>query len=208
MSRDFISPEANRRAAKNIRKSVMSIFMRRAASRKIAHMKKETSILDRVRIASPCPANWEEMKGSDRARFCDLCHLHVYNISEMTRTQAEALIAGTEGRLCVRLYKRADGAVMTQDCPVGLRAVRVRAAKIAGTVFAALLSLCTGAMAQKPQKANKSDACAQQSVISREKRAQDQQDGRSKISGTVLDPNGAFIPGVKITIKNEKTKRS
>ena len=166
-------------------------------------MKKEASILDRARVASPCPANWEVMKGSDNARFCDLCELHVYNISEMTRREAEALIAGAEGRLCVRLYRRADGTLMTKDCPVGLRAIRMRAAKVAGAVFAALLTLCTGAFAQNPKKKSKNDSCAKLSVVSREKRAQNQQDEHSKISGTILDPAGAGIPGVKITSKSE-----
>jgi hypothetical protein len=42
--------------------------------------------------------------------------LNVYNLSEMSQESAEALIAETEGRLCVRFYQRADGTVLTRDC--------------------------------------------------------------------------------------------
>src|SRR4051812_9388977 len=90
------------------------------------------SILDRVDVASPCKANWDQMEGDDRARFCSDCKLHVYNLSAMTRAEAESLISGSQGRLCTRFFRRADGTILTQDCPVGLRAVRLRAARAAG----------------------------------------------------------------------------
>jgi hypothetical protein len=35
----------------------------------------------------------------------------------MTAAEAAALIAGREGRLCARLFRRADGTVITADCP-------------------------------------------------------------------------------------------
>ena len=37
-----------------------------------------------------------------------------------------------------RIYQRQDGTVLTQNCPVGLRAVTRRIARIAGAVFAFL----------------------------------------------------------------------
>ena len=90
---------------------------------------KHSASIDRARIATPCPVSWEQMTGDDRVRFCDQCELHVYNISELTRIEAETLIASTEGRICARLYRRADGSVITKDCPVGLRALRMRVSK-------------------------------------------------------------------------------
>jgi hypothetical protein len=79
------------------------------------------TILDEIRIASPCPAEWSEMAGDDRARFCASCSKHVYNISAMTAEEATSLIREREGRLCVRIYRRTDGTVLTADCPVGAR---------------------------------------------------------------------------------------
>ncbi len=100
--------------------------------------------LDHVRVASPCEADWDQMIGSERVRFCGQCSLNVYNLSAMTRSDAESLIAGTEGRLCVRFYRRRDGSIITDDCPVGLRAIRRRMSYIARAVGSMVLGLFAG----------------------------------------------------------------
>lgn len=82
--------------------------------------------LETVSIASPCTADWNAMSGDHQKRFCELCQLNVYNLSGMTQAAAEALIAESEGRLCVRFFRRADGTLITQDCPVGLEALHRR----------------------------------------------------------------------------------
>jgi hypothetical protein len=100
-------------------------------------------MLENIRIAKPCPANWDAMTGDERVRFCALCSKNVYNLSGMTRDEAEDLLTKTEGDVCVRLYKRADGTVLTSDCPVGLAAVRRRLASlVSGGV--ALITLTWG----------------------------------------------------------------
>jgi len=83
-------------------------------------------VLDNIRIATPCNADWDEMAGDERVRFCGRCDKNVYNLSSMTRAEAEALVAEKEGRLCVRLYQRADGTVLSADCPVGVRKKQLR----------------------------------------------------------------------------------
>jgi hypothetical protein len=103
-----------------------------------------SSPLDSIRIASPCNADWDQMIGNDRARFCGQCNLNVYNLSSMTREEAELLIGRTEGRLCVRYFRRADGSVMTQDCPVGFRAIRRRMSYVARAVASAVLGFLAG----------------------------------------------------------------
>jgi hypothetical protein len=78
------------------------------------------------------------MTGTDRVRLCASCQLHVYNLSAMPREEAEELIEQTEGRLCIRLYLRHDGTMLTQDCPIGLQTVRrwlVRFVALAATIF-------------------------------------------------------------------------
>jgi hypothetical protein len=87
-------------------------------------MARSLSLLDDVRISSPCSASWEAMDGTDRVRRCDQCGLDVYNLSALTREAAEELLRTREGRLCVRLFRRSDGTVLTRDCPVGLDALR------------------------------------------------------------------------------------
>ena len=84
------------------------------------------TLLDDVRVASPCSAFWADMKGDDRVRHCELCRKNVFNLSDMSRKDAEALIVEKEGNLCVRYHQRTDGTILTDNCPVGLRAIRRR----------------------------------------------------------------------------------
>jgi hypothetical protein len=107
-------------------------------------MARFNSPLDRVRIAAPCRADWDQMIGNDRARFCGQCNLNVYNLSSMTKAEAESFIAGNEGRLCVRFYRRADGSILTNNCPVGLRAIRRRMSSFAKAISSAVLSFFAG----------------------------------------------------------------
>ena len=96
--------------------------------------------LSHVHVASPCKADWDQMIGSDRIRFCGQCNLNVYNLSGMSRHDAESLITRTEGRLCVRFYRRRDGSILTNDCPAGLQAVRQRLSYLAKTIGAGALA--------------------------------------------------------------------
>jgi hypothetical protein len=101
-------------------------------------------VLENIRIATPCSADWDDMRGDERVRFCGKCEKNVYNLSAMTREAGEALVREKEGRLCVRMYQRQDGTVITNDCPVGVQRARLRArvwAKISGAAAAAGLVL-------------------------------------------------------------------
>jgi hypothetical protein len=101
--------------------------------------------LEQLRIASPCTASWDDMAGDERSRFCGQCRLNVYNLAAMTQGEAERLISKKEGRVCVRLYKRSDGTVITRDCPVGVSALRRRTAWIVSKVAAGLAVVIGGA---------------------------------------------------------------
>jgi hypothetical protein len=100
--------------------------------------------LDHVKVAAPCSADWNSMIGDERVRFCGQCSFNVYNLSGMTRDEAEDLIRRAEGRLCVRFYRRSDGTILTDNCPVGLSAIKRRVSRVAGAAIAALLSFFTG----------------------------------------------------------------
>jgi hypothetical protein len=140
------------------------------------------------------------MTGDARVRFCDHCQLNVYNISELSRVEAEALIASTEGRICARLYRRADGSVLTKDCPVGLRALRMRVSKRAAAVFAAVVSISAAAFGQQASaKQDKKTACVPQMKITSTK-APINQDTTS-VAGTVLDAAGALVPNARVSFK-------
>jgi len=107
-------------------------------------MDTKTSFLDNIAVAAPCQANWDEMDGDERTRHCQLCKLNVFNLSGMTRPEAEKLVQEREGgRLCVRFYRRTDGTVLTKNCPVGLLRIRRRLAKGIGAL-AAVFTLFLG----------------------------------------------------------------
>lgn len=108
-------------------------------------MSKFDSPLRNIKIASPCSADWNEMYGDDRKRFCGDCKLNVYNLSGMTRDEAETLVMNAEGRLCVRFYQRADGSVITQDCPVGWARVKQRTRVFATAAFSLVMAVLSGA---------------------------------------------------------------
>lgn len=107
-------------------------------------MAKFTSPLNNLKVASPCSQDWEAMIGSERKRFCGECKLNVYNLSGMTRAEAENLLINSEGRLCVRFYKRADGTVLTKDCPVGWQALKKRLSRTAAAFVSLLFGLLSG----------------------------------------------------------------
>lgn len=107
-------------------------------------MKKFTNPLDHVKIASPCSADWNEMHGDARKRFCSACQLNVYNLSAMTRREAENLLMNSEGRLCVRFYRRADGTILTENCPVGWARIRQRVSRIATAAFSLVAGFLGG----------------------------------------------------------------
>lgn len=93
-----------------------------------------------VRIASPCSEQWEAMTGEGRKRFCAKCQLHVHDVSQLTEAELVALVAGAPGAACGRLYRRADGRVMTADCPVGLARARRRLALVLTATTAMVLA--------------------------------------------------------------------
>jgi hypothetical protein len=100
--------------------------------------------LNRVRVAAPCKADWDQMIGSERVRFCGQCNLNVYNLSSMNRAEAEFLITRNEGRLCLRFYRRSDGSIITKDCPVGLRAIRRRVLYVTKAISSTVMGLLAG----------------------------------------------------------------
>jgi hypothetical protein len=104
-------------------------------------MRKRDSSIDAVTVASPCSVPWESMRGDDRRRHCEQCRLNVYDVARLTREEAEALLLRSEGRVCARLTRRADGTVVTRDCGRAraaiarrLRWVRAAAAAVLGAI--------------------------------------------------------------------------
>jgi hypothetical protein len=118
--------------------------------------------LTQIKVASPCSASWEGMTGDQRSRFCQQCEKKVFDISGMSQDEAEHFLTAATGPVCVRLYRRTDGTIITNDCPVGLRAVRMRLVQVA-TATAALIGMlfCTVAFGAFNRKSNKSSSAVE-----------------------------------------------
>ena len=112
-----------------------------------ARARAKLPILDNIRVASPCRADWNAMLGDERARHCNQCEKQVFNLSEMTRPEAEALIIEKHGELCARYYQRHDGTILTADCRVGIVAGRKR--KLVAAASLALLGTGIGTAIQR-----------------------------------------------------------
>jgi hypothetical protein len=103
-----------------------------------ARAKARLPVLDNIRVASPCSADWAQMTGDDRVRACGSCQKDVYNLSELTRDEAEALLREKHGDLCGRYFQRKDGTILLKDCEIGVSRNRKR--RVIAAAGVALLS--------------------------------------------------------------------
>jgi hypothetical protein len=138
------------------------------------------------------------MEGDERMRHCAVCSLNVYNFAGMTRDEVRALLARSEGRVCGRLYRRADGTLLTRDCPTGLRALRRRASRAAAAVVAALLSLPAFALGTPRVKTRGSTV-----ELTTEQTAAQQPAAFTGVA--VWD--GVPLPGVTVVLRDERSGR-
>src|SRR5204863_422929 len=144
-----------------------------------------------LRIASPCSADWNLMKGDDRVRHCPECQLNVYNFSAMTKSEVDDLVRNRQGRLCARIYQRRDGKVLTQDCPVGFRARIKKISRIAGAALTAAMSLMPAFAQTNPSEPRK---------VAQTK------PGKSAIKIHVIDPTGEVVSQANVSAVNQTTQ--
>lgn len=98
----------------------------------------------RIDVATPCSARWEDMTGTERKRLCALCNRHVYELSGLSSEEIQTLVADEANPPCVRFFRRADGTVLTADCPVGLA---VRAKQVARRAWPGVAAAVAGCLA-------------------------------------------------------------
>jgi hypothetical protein len=136
---------------------------------------------------------WEAMAGNAQVRHCDECRLNVYNLSAMTEVEIQRLLAGrADQRVCVRFYRRADGTMLTQDCPRRLRLLAKRVSRLGAAVLSVLAGVNYGVAKTKTRP----QAC--QLVQPSESLA--------NILIVITDPDGAVIPGARIALLDKSGK--
>jgi hypothetical protein len=167
--------------------------------------------IDQLQVISPCSAGWDRMSGDDKKRFCAECDKFVYDFSQMTRRQVEAIVSIHRGRMCARIARRPDGSLLTLETPQVHPAVARRASPVVNATLAAILSLSV------PATALNVDAYAAQLTI----RSDADKDsaktppggGEALVGGTVFDPQSAVIANAVVKLISDagaelKTKTS
>jgi hypothetical protein len=157
-----------------------------------------------IRVASPCPMPWDAMAGNQQVRHCGECKLNVYNLSAMTEIEIQRLLVmqPAEQRVCVRFYRRADGTMLTQDCPRGIKRLAKRVSKLGAAVFSALVSM-NCAMAKTPAVGTATAGSKAQPQACQRVQAQEQS---ANILVVVADPDGAVVPGARIALMDSAGK--
>ena len=97
----------------------------------------QPDMVDRIEIPIPCEVAWDDMVGDARVRHCGQCRQNVYNVASLSRPEALRLLESSGGRVCIRIFRRPDGTVITADCRERLRQARKRGV----LVFMAVLAL-------------------------------------------------------------------
>jgi hypothetical protein len=147
---------------------------------------------------------WDAMAGNQQVRHCGECRLNVYNLSAMTEIEIQRLLVmqPAEQRVCVRFYRRADGTMLTQDCPRGIKRLAKRVSKLGAAVFSALVSM-NCAMAKTPAVGTATAGSKAQPQACQRVQAQEQS---ANILVVVADPDGAVVPGARIALMDSAGK--
>ena len=164
------------------------------------------SFIDSVEVKSPCTENWDKMHGNDRVRFCSHCTKDVKNLSAVTRKEAMRIVRASNGGICIRYVR--DTVTNRPLFADQLLQITRRAPGLAAGVMTASLSLSAMTYAQSESSTSMpaqaivrtDEKKSSDAVNSNEKNKTAETSPSSKISGTIVDPNGAVIPNAKVTI--------
>jgi hypothetical protein len=105
------------------------------------------NIINNLKIASPCPMMWSDMQRTpeEAIRFYGDYRKNVYDVSKMSARETALIVQKAEisgASTCMQLYQRADGTIITDDCPVGLRRIRDGFRKLRSAAATFVVFLC------------------------------------------------------------------
>jgi hypothetical protein len=167
--------------------------------------------LDQLKIVSPCSTDWDQMAGDEKKRFCSECNKFVYDFSQMTRRQVEAMVSIHQGRMCARITRLPDGSLLTLETPPAHPIVDRRASTVVNATLAAILGLSV------PANALNAEVSAAQLVVRSDADSDGAKapygGGEGLVGGIVLDPQVAAIPNAVVKLISDagvelKTKTS
>jgi hypothetical protein len=154
--------------------------------------------LDQIKVVSPCSTDWDRMSGEEKKRFCSECDKFVYDFSQMTRRQVEAIVSIHRGRLCARITRRPDGSLVTLEAPPVHPIVAHRASPVVNATLAAILGLSV------PANVLNVDVSAAQLIVRSDADGKSARTpfggGEAVVGGTVFDPRGAVITNAVVKL--------
>jgi hypothetical protein len=112
----------------------------------IGQLSSQTGTTSYETLKQPCSVAWDKWPEGEKVRFCNQCNLNVHNLSGMSDEEVKDLLANKNERVCIFMYQRRDGTVVTDNCPVVLRAVRNRIKATTAALFL-VFSLVLGRVA-------------------------------------------------------------
>jgi hypothetical protein len=138
------------------------------------------------------------MTGDEKKRFCAECDKFVYDFSQMTRRQVEAIVSIHQGRMCARITWRPDGSMLTLETPPVHPIAARRASPVANATLAMILGLGVPGAALNP------DTSAAQIVArsdaNNEGAKTQHGGGEALIGGAVFDQQRAVIPNAVVKL--------
>lgn len=170
-------------------------------------MTRQADPLKYINVTSPCSYDWDSMTGNEQVRFCGHCHLSVHHLSEMRPKEVLRLVIRSRGRLCVRYRRRPESSVQTASLPARLHQIKRRATRIAAGAFTAALSLSSTAAAARTASSSQALhlSVVEITAFNQLTRSQSLHAPGSTLAGHILDPQGAAVPGSRVTLTNEQT---
>lgn len=124
----------------------------------------------------------------------------------MTRGEAEALVASApKARLCARRTRDANRVTVTADDQPGVQLIWRRASPIANALVSAMLAMAAAPEMTKAAAEVGSQSASIASVTDGPDARTDSQSAAGSISGRVVDPSGAVIPGATLMLLDEDT---
>ena len=116
-----------------------------------------------LRIKTPCPKTWDQLTGGESKRYCSECSLHVHNAAQLTRDEAQALVANADARVCMRMELDLSGAPIHRASRATFAG---RVTRWALTTAAGLLAACQrGESLNTPEKPALNPTTTQNSVM-------------------------------------------
>jgi len=163
----------------------------------------KNNLLDPLSIPTPCSADWNDLVGDGRRRYCEHCDKNVYDFSKMTATEVGALLATLQGRVCARITWQTDGSVLTEDPLPILPVVRRRASPFASVAVTTLITINASPVGRPPAQAAsiaQSNPSVATPIIGQ---LPHPAGATASIAGTVFDHSQAVIAGARVSLINQ-----